>query len=294
MNCDNFKTFELKDKKIIEEYIFSSNNSFSHYNFTNLFCWQNYYKSYWQIHKDKLYIYHDQCKSLQIPPDENITVQELYDISKKMKKNKMVYQIGICSKEFIDKNREELERYFKILTSPEDNDYIYTREKLLFLKGRKLHKKRNLIKQFLKENGEYKGLVLTQANKSQCYELADKWQYNKEGNSLKESPEYEALNMIFKHCNILNIKTYGIFIKGNLEAFSISSRQNKDTASVHFEKYNSKIKGLSQIINRDTAKSLENYKYINREQDLGIESLRRAKESYLPDIVLKAYTLILK
>jgi hypothetical protein len=78
----------------------------------------------------------------------------------------------------------------------------------------------------------------------------------------------------------------------DMVAFSIFSPLNANMVDVHFEKFDPEVKGSSQVINWETAKFLSGkYKYINREQDLGIEGLRRAKQSYDPEYIVSAYFL---
>ena len=75
-------------------------------------------------------------------------------------------------------------------------------------------------------------------------------------------------------------------------AFSIYSPLNGNMADVHFEKFDPEVKGIGQVINWETARALAGTtKYINREQDLGIEGLRQAKRSYTPEYILNAYFL---
>jgi len=82
-------------------------------------------------------------------------------------------------------------------------------------------------------------------------------------------------------------------INGRLIAFSIFSRLNRETADVHFEKSDTTVKGAAQVINQETARSLAGrFSWINREQDLGIDGLRQAKRSYMPDQILMPYTLV--
>jgi hypothetical protein len=79
---------------------------------------------------------------------------------------------------------------------------------------------------------------------------------------------------------------------GELIAFSIFSALSSNMADVHFEKFDPEIKGIGQVINWETAKKLSaQYKYINREQDLGIKGLRQAKKSYSPEYIVNAYFL---
>jgi hypothetical protein len=83
-----------------------------------------------------------------------------------------------------------------------------------------------------------------------------------------------------------------IFVKDRMVSFSIFSRQNQNMADVHFEKYDSEIKGSEQVMCWETAKYLlDKYEYINREEDMGIEGLRQSKRSYDPEFTVKTYKL---
>ncbi|MCL2206368.1 MAG: phosphatidylglycerol lysyltransferase domain-containing protein, partial [Treponema sp.] len=83
-----------------------------------------------------------------------------------------------------------------------------------------------------------------------------------------------------------------LYVDGKICAFSVFSRQTNDMAAVHFEKYDPEIKGAGQVINQETAKFLENdYKFINREEDLGFAGIRQAKRSYQPSRMLPYYKL---
>jgi hypothetical protein len=74
-----------------------------------------------------------------------------------------------------------------------------------------------------------------------------------------------------------------VYVEGKLEAFTLAERLNQDTAVIHFEKANPEIEGLYQVINQwFCQKELGNFKFVNREQDLGIMGLRKAKQSYHP------------
>ena len=86
-----------------------------------------------------------------------------------------------------------------------------------------------------------------------------------------------------------------IIIDGGIEAFSIGERLNQETANIHFEKANSAIDGLYQLVNQwFCQRELMDYKYVNREQDLGIPGLRKAKQSYHPSHMVNKYTVTRK
>jgi hypothetical protein len=105
---------------------------------------------------------------------------------------------------------------------------------------------------------------------------------------LEDQAIYEAL----KNYRLLKFKGGVVLIDGKVEAFSFGEILNPETAVIHVEKANPEIPGLYTAINQMFASdSWSDVKYINREQDLGLEGLRKAKESYYPVHMIEKYVL---
>ena len=186
--------------------------------------------------------------------------------------------------------------YF-IRTERRDLDnYIYLAEDLALLNGRKYQPKRNLLNQFEKNNNWTSGSISVDSIPA-CLEIIGNI-YDKKDlaeNSFL-SQELETLDFVLK--NFLKLKQEGvlILIDGKPVAFSIYEQLNPSMCVIHYEKAIKEYKGLYQLINRETAKSIlsKGYKYINREEDLGIEGLRKAKLSYYPVEMCPAHVLVFK
>jgi hypothetical protein len=167
-------------------------------------------------------------------------------------------------------------------------DYVYRQENLSELAGRKYHKKRNLIAQCLTENTcAYE--AISPDNLDEVREMMDRWCASR---NCGETPglchEYLAIQKLLTHFNALDVFGGAIRIGGRIEAFTIGERLNANTAVVHIEKAMGEFKGLYQLINNWFCQhSLADYEFVNREQDLGIEGLRQAKESYFPDHLIR-------
>lgn len=172
-------------------------------------------------------------------------------------------------------------------------DYLYEGEALRTLAGKKLHKKKNHYNSFIKTYGErYEYRTLTPAYRDQIFRFLDRWRETKGMEVEKHlDPEVEGIHEILKNLEILPIRMGGVFIDGELEAFSMASyNAAEDMAVVHIEKANPEINGLYQVINRDFL----NHEFpavglINREDDLGLEGLRQAKLSYYPSSYARKY-----
>lgn len=196
------------------------------------------------------------------------------------------------AEDFIKKYPHFIE-HFEITNNPSFANYVYNAEDLALLPGRKYQKKRNLIAQ-----GEklytFESMPLETRHVGDCSELLslieDEEQIASDQNLQNER---KALDYTLTHCMQLNQKGQLIRVDGKLVAFSIWEELNKTTAVVHFEKADRNYKGIYQLINRETSKSIfaQGYKYINREEDLGLEGLRQAKQSYFPVELKSSYYL---
>ena len=174
----------------------------------------------------------------------------------------------------------------------DDSDYLFTIEKMATYPGRHLHKKRNLLKQFL-ELYAWRAEKLTAERVSDAMFILDEWQKGT-GADPSASDYYscaEALTNIEGF--LLSGEIY--YIDDKPEGFLLGEHITTDTYALHFAKGNTKYKGLYQFMYNNFAKSLEgSCRWINFEQDLGIPALRQAKESYIPDAMGHKFRVRLK
>ena len=177
------------------------------------------------------------------------------------------------------------------------SDYIYRSEDLIQLAGRKYHGKRNHLSRFARTYS-FTYEDLGPDNLEACLEIAKAWadQSMSTGEKVK-SPERElgALSLAIRHFDALALSGGLIRIDGKPAAFTIGEEINSKLFLLHFEKALSGYDGLYAAINHEfAARNLSGYEYINREEDMGIEGLRRAKLSYYPAILLDRYTAELR
>ncbi len=187
-----------------------------------------------------------------------------------------------------------------IITEDRDSfDYIYDGDKLRDLAGRKYSKKRNHINAFLrdyKDRFEYK--PLSSDNTKEILEFTNKWSAKKNSDDPYNRIENEKVGIknIMESYSDLDTKIAGLYIDGSMEAFTIGSYDPVlKVAAIHIEKANPEIRGLYPYINQQfLLNEFSDALYINREDDMGIPSLRRAKESYYPTTLAKKYSIIEK
>jgi len=184
---------------------------------------------------------------------------------------------------------EGIEDRYCITSNINDTDYIYTVEKMSTFKGRNLHGKRNLLKQFT-EKYDCTIKPLTEANKNDAFNVVEEWQ-----KSLEEPPEetdFHANIEAIQYCEDLAICGLLYYISDKPVGLIMGEEIRNDTFAIHFAKGVKGFKGIYQYIYNSFANMLpKRYVYLNFEQDLGKPSLRQAKSSYEPDLMIHKYRL---
>lgn len=195
---------------------------------------------------------------------------------------------------------ERLERMFpgkfQIDYERDAADYIYESEKLISLSGKKLHGKRNHINNFIKTYPDYRYERITGENKEECIAMAQDWRtQNKCDEDPEKSAEFCVALRALKELEQLQLTGGLIRAEGKVVAFSIGEKLCDDTFVVHIEKAYADIQGAYPIINQQfVLHEASEYRYINREEDMGAEGLRKAKLSYYPVFLQEKGTVTLK
>lgn len=170
-------------------------------------------------------------------------------------------------------------------------DYIYPRSALALLSGKKYHSKRNHISAFSRKyNWTYE--PITPQNIDAVKLCAEQW-YSENTERLDRYllGEKKGLFMLLSNMETLPVSGGVIKVEQKVVAFTIGSAINRDVFDIHIEKALAQYSEGYTVINREFAARLpESFTYINREDDMGLEGLRRAKLSYRPEILLKKYT----
>lgn len=167
-------------------------------------------------------------------------------------------------------------------------DYLYDGHAMRTLEGKKLHKKKSHLNFFQREyEGRYEYRRLVCSDRQEVWEFMERWKEQKaEGETLSDSLEYEVagIHEILKNCSSLHVTMAAVYVDGQMEAFTIGSlNERENMAVIHIEKANPHIRGLYQFINRQfLVNEFPEAKLVNREDDVGMEGLRRAKLSYNP------------
>lgn len=179
---------------------------------------------------------------------------------------------------------------FRIELTRDTFDYVYNRYDLAELKGRKYQAKRNHIS-FFKKNYNWSYERIDENNISECLEMSEQWLEKYESDHKEDlENELDIIRLFFDNFNALGCVGGLIRIDGNVVAYTLGEKVNDDIFCIHIEKAFSDIRGAYPMINQQfVLNELSDYKYIDREEDLGIENLRKAKLSYYPEILTEKY-----
>lgn len=185
---------------------------------------------------------------------------------------------------------------FKFHEDRDNYDYVYNAVDLCELKGRKYHRKRNHIKSFKQNFPDFAYQPLTENLVQACIDNELEWCKKRE---CDEDPslrcEKFAVIEALTNFSALGFSGGVMFINRKMEAFTFGEVLNQDTAVIHVEKANPDIKGIYSVINQEYCQhNWQSMTYINREEDMGIAGLRKAKESYYPTMLIEKFDVTLQ
>ncbi|NOY08596.1 MAG: DUF2156 domain-containing protein [Spirochaetes bacterium] len=279
----NIEKLNLKHKAVISRHIAENHSRISEYSFANLYLFREVH-DYRLLVNDDIYILGKTYdKKEYIMPLSPVTPETAKDLCRHMEEYPLCFPI----EESTLSHFTSLNLHFSYHDG--DSDYIYSRDKISHYPGRKLHKKRNLLKQF-KEKYSFKEKVLSENNKADALTILSKWQEDigAEENETDYAACKEAINLM----ETLDLTGCICYVDDEPGGFLLGEELSRNTFVIHFAKGRRKFKGLYQFMYSNFAKKLpDNIKYINFEQDLGKLSLKIAKSSYQPDLLLKKYRL---
>ena len=296
-----FKDIDISAKEKLQPYFDMVNYEACEYCFATLYMWQHLYKTGYYIGDGFAVLVGeyegDTFSILPLAKKEKLpeVIDFVFDYFKNV--NKKLYFRGV-TQEIVDYLKENYKDKFEYIEERDLFDYVYDAESMRTLGGRKNQKKRNHINYFLKEyEGRFEYRLLNKEDFNSCLELVKKWANNKEeNNEYDEGMDEELIGIkkIFSHYDILKdgIKVGGILIDNKLEAFTIGELLNPNMALIHIEKANPDIRGLYPFINQQfLVNEFSQVEFVNREEDLGIPGLRKAKLSYHPIRFVEKYTV---
>lgn len=299
----NFQPLTLSDKSWVDELLRASTQRACDYNFANLFMWGPVFSARAARFGNRLAVQViNQGKYAYLWP---VGSGEVTNTLKQLEADAAEWDRPFCLVAVTGEQKAELEqRYpgqFRFNEERGDFDYLYQIDRLADLEGKKLHAKRNHINRFLKENPTWQYEELTTRNLDECLTMDRQWylrSLEREGKLEERDLDNEgrALQRAVDHFEALGLEGGVLRVFGEVVAFTIGSVLGRDTYDVHYEKAYSELQGSYAMINRCFARQVREKHpevlYLNRENDMGVAGLRKAKESYYPDLMVEKYSAV--
>lgn len=293
-----FKPVTGADRAVIERYTRGTTLQNCDYAFANMVCWQGVYRSEWTEAAGFLVIRFringgDEVGYMQPIGSGDFTTllplltEDAHRIGQPLR------LVGLTDEAWQQLQETAPERF---AAEADRNlcDYIYRREDLVTLRGRHYQPKRNHLNRFRSSYPDYRYEPLTARHAAACMGLSGEWCRQHGGcQDAALSAEQAAMQCAFDHFEELGLQGGALYVGEQLVAFSYGSVVGDETFVVHVEKADTRYEGAFTMINRLLAEQVgAAIRWINREEDLGIEGLRKAKLSYCPTLLLRKWMAV--
>jgi hypothetical protein len=296
----NFQPLTLADKARYEAYLFDNTERGCEYSFANLYLWGRQQAA--EIH-DHLVLFSQFNRRTVYPfpvgtGEKRPVLDAIIHDAKARGIPCRITGLDQAGMELIEK---EYPGQFRFHCDRDSYDYIYDIHDLADLKGRKYQKKRNHYNRFRQEFPYCTTQPLSTANLAAVREMVEQWYEDK----LRDDPsgdyhmERSAINKALAHYEALGLDGLVLLDGEQVLAVTMGSPLSENTFDIHFEKARQGIDGAYAVINCEFARYLRSkypaLQYLNREDDLGLEGLRKAKLSYCPHhLVEKCWACLLE
>lgn len=296
----DFAHFTLQDKTLYESYLATEGERGCEFSFANLYLWGR--QRFAVVHGHIVLFSQFDRRSVYPYPlgdgDKKAVLDAIIEDAKTRDIPCRITGLSAAARQTIE---ELYPDKFRFHCDEGSFDYVYDINDLADLKGKKYHGKRNHLHRFCEAYPDYTVSPIGADNIEQIREMARRWYETR----LAENPnadyhmEQAALEKAFRDYEALEMEGLALFGAGEVLAFTMASRLSENTFDVHFEKARADIQGAYPTINCEFAKYIRakypNVRYLDREEDMGLEGLRRAKQSYYPHhMVEKCWACLLE
>ena len=293
----------LDKKALIQSYLQRKCSQNSEFTFTNLFMWRKSYDMRYVILDDMLCIMPQHTggpRSATFPigfqradgteADFRPVIETLLQYFSETGETPL---IRLYDDETVQKLVSAFPGRFIITEDVSYFDYVYRIDELTQLSGKRFHKKRNHVNKF-KSLYNWSYHPLTPELRTECLRLFDTWCQNKQDTIPGIEEEYEAVHELFDNYEALDVTGGCILVDGEMAAFSVGEPLCGKMVVIPLEHANTEYEGAFSMINQQFLEhEWQAYEYVNREEDMGLEGMRRAKQSYRPVYMVKKYVATL-
>jgi hypothetical protein len=290
-----FQPVTVADKNLIQSFTLKSNYKSCYLTFSNLYCWGRFYTTEFAVEDGHLflrYISDGEYVYVSTSSCSDAAMRKLLDeaLNARMPFSLLCFDRDAC--EAFD---AIMPGGFVWTVNRDVSEYLYLRSDLENLAGKHFQPKRNHVNQFLRTCPDDEYLTLTPEIIPECKMLAQQWRKNAGQQEVPEmaasiEAEHNALTAAFEYFTELDLTGAAIRIKGKIIAFTFGAPVNGSVFDICVEKADAAVTGSYAMINRQFARRLpQRFMYINREEDLGIQGLRKAKLSYSPIAMVEKF-----
>ncbi|MGI6745554.1 MAG: hypothetical protein BWY46_01616 [Firmicutes bacterium ADurb.Bin300] len=287
----NFKKITIDDRDILSQYLGSAKHYSCDYCLGNIILWADMFNTHYTVETDMLFIEftYDNKNYFAFPMGKGDLKTAFEWLFSYCEQNGKEFKMNIIEPHMFEKVEKMFPGKFEISYKRNNADYVYNTQELKELSGRKYHKKKNHINKFLKHYKNWSYERISNENTEECIEMVEEWCAR--NNCLDEKQKSQEVLVVtkgLKHVGELNLLGGLIRVNEKIAAMTLGEKCSDDMFVIHFEKAFSDVLGAYPMINQQfIIHELSGYKYINREEDLGIEGLRKAKESYYPAFMVE-------
>ena len=285
----DFRKPTLDDKELIDDFVRHSGQIGCDISFANTYLWREHYDIRVAFTEDSYYKCYQRNGAISgyafpmTRGDVKTAVDRILDDARE---RGLTPFIGLLN----DTNTSLIRNLYGDRVSVREErdsfDYLYRREDLAVLSGKKYHAKRNHISRFFREHGNYSFEEIKPANFDDVISIAKRWQ-----NGAADTGELTIIRDALEHMDVLGMFGLLLYVDGRPIAMSLGSKLNDCVCDVNFEKA-VEIDEAYAVINNAFAKHFDSFILFNREEDMGLEGLRKSKLSYHPEILLRKSTAV--
>ncbi len=293
-----FHDITLSDKEWIDRHLWCENSPSADFNFGNMFIWDGHYRQLVcrfgdrtltrvRLHGDPCFVYPVGCGPLRP------AIEALREYAAGQGFPFLLRGITEAQRQLLE---QEYPGRFSFTEDEKYADYIYDAEKLATYSGKAMHGKKNHCNRFEAEHA-WEFVPLTRECIPACLQMLNEW--TEENADRLDSGivyEHEAIEKAFAHYEALQLEGGVLCADGKLVGFSFGEMTSADTFDVHVEKADAGMNGAYPMVCRELTRLVRGkhpeLKYMNREDDMGLESLRTSKLSYKPLYLLKKYAAV--
>ncbi|MEK7602963.1 MAG: phosphatidylglycerol lysyltransferase domain-containing protein [Patescibacteria group bacterium] len=298
----DFEPLDLKHKDVLKK-IADGFPSYSDFNFVSLFSWDTKGSIAVSVCNENLIIkftdYIDNSEFYSLLGTNRLE-ETIEILIKQAKKSGIRTDLSLVPESVVKKlKKANFSDGLVINEDPDNHDYIISVGELVEFKTNRFRGKKNLLNRFSRQYGEgSESLELDLRDvktQKEIIQLLSDWQSSRNRQDHEVHNEFQAIRRSLDNHHYLEIKGFGVRYNDKLIAFTLFEVLKNKVAIIHFDKANVHFEGIFEHLKHNFAKHLAqmNIELINYEQDLGIEGLRRAKQSYHPVNYLKKYTISL-